>query len=297
MIEIFSNEMSSRDYKAMLVNVCAFYNHFYTQYLNTWGRGWEKKVQRYDDWFKGCQDPIYKEDGWTSVPSDVIPHKYNLGGTPLDASIVGMRTHLRDFIKKYSIEKSILTVITDGYSHSAECLKKDNDEREAEKEQMGDSDRWRVKRIREMIDPYSRKVYPLQETDSDWGRMDFKVTQNLLHWLGKETNTTITGYFICSKKHKMQLSCSKLSMTHTTTLHGMTKTGKTQEKVVVSLKLTDTTNCLLQLLQRLELKEVMNLMTNWLMQRNQESCQSFKKNQKSKTTSRFLTNEFIKEIA
>ena len=296
MIEIFSNEMSSRDYKEMLVNVCAFYNHFYTQYLNTWGRGWEKKVQRYDDWFKGCQDPIYKEDGWTSVPSDVIPHKYNLGGTPLDASIVGMRTHLRDFIKKYSIEKSILTVITDGYSHSAECLKKDNDEREAELEQLGDEDRWNVKRIREIIDPYSRKVYPLQETSGDWGRMDFKVTQNLLHWLGKETNTTITGYFICSRKQDATQLFQLVDDSYYNTAW-YDQNWKDARKGGCVIEAHGYNKLFVAAASKIGVEGSDELDDELVDAKKSRIMSAFKKNQKSKTTSRFLTNEFIKEIA
>ena len=51
------------------------------------------------------------------------PYNYRLGGTPLDHTLVAMRKFLPEFNKKYNIEKSILTVITD-FSHSSDISDK-----------------------------------------------------------------------------------------------------------------------------------------------------------------------------
>ena len=60
---------------------------------------------------------------------DIEPYNYSLGGTPLDATLVAMRKFLPEFNKRYNVEKSILTVITDGFSHSSDVLRQDDAER------------------------------------------------------------------------------------------------------------------------------------------------------------------------
>ena len=99
------------------------------------------------------------------------------------------------------VEKSILTVITDGFSHSCDKISQSDVERDQMAEQMSESDdNWRVKQDRYLIDPYSKKPYLLAQNKGYYDRNEFQTTQNLLDWISKTTGVTITGYFVFSKK-------------------------------------------------------------------------------------------------
>ena len=78
-----------------------------------------------------------------------------------------MRGLLPKFNKMYGIEKSILTVITDGYSHSANILNQDEKENDFDEQMLGDGYSWDVKKERDIIDPINGKVYKYlsQKTD------------------------------------------------------------------------------------------------------------------------------------
>ena len=111
-----------------------------------------------------------------------------------------MRGLLPKFNKMYGIEKSILTVITDGYSHSANILNQDEKEKDDFDEQLGDGYSWDVKKERDIIDPINGKVYKYLSAKDRWDRNDFDQTQNLLDWVGQTTGAIVTGYFVCGKK-------------------------------------------------------------------------------------------------
>ena len=123
-----------------------------------------------------------------------------MGGTPLNHTLVGLRKFLPEFNKKYNIEKSILTVITDGYSHGSDYLRETEEENEDRRSQTDDS--WREIVNRYILDPYSNKVYPYDTKASRYSYNDFELTQNLLEWLSDTCNVTVTGYFVFSKKQE-----------------------------------------------------------------------------------------------
>ena len=112
-----------------------------------------------------------------------------------------MRKLIPEFNTAYGIEKSILTIVTDGYSHRADVLYPDAEEEKQIAEQIGESDSWRVQKKRQLVDPYSGKVYAYE--NDRYGRSDFEKTTNLLEWLKAETGVITTGYFVCGRKADM----------------------------------------------------------------------------------------------
>ena len=233
--------------------------------------------------------------GYIDIPREYLPTQMQLGGTPLDQALVASRTLLKDFIKNYGIEKSILTVITDGYSHSARSLEKKDDEYESEREQRGDADRWDTKHVREIIDPYSRRVYPLQEAERYSGGSSFKITQNLLHWLSKETGTVITGYFVCGKKNEAVKVIREAELVHYET--DTDEAWRQARNCVFVMDSHGYNKLFITAASNLGVEGSDELDDELVDAKKTKVLAAFKKNQKSKTTSRFLTNEFIKEIA
>ena len=301
LVEIFSNEMNSKEYKEMFLNMSTLYNHYMTDNIR-YGRGgkFAKKLEGWNNWFEGCQFIDPDQYGYIDMPTDVYPtSKYSLGGTPLDTTLVAMRGLLPQFNKAYGIEKSILTVITDGYSHSADILKLSDKEQEEQREQMGDGDSWDFGQERDIIDPINGRVYPYEVKERRYYRNDFKKTQNLLDWVSKTTGVTVTGYFVCGRKGDMislLQSCGEIENTydHDGTIQTMwTKARK--EGVVIKvhgynkLFLTSASNLGTDGTESLD-DELIGAKKATILSR-------FKKNQSAKSTSRFLTNEFIKEIA
>ena len=301
LVEIFSNEMNSKEYKEMFLNMSTLYNHYMTDNIR-YGRGgkFAKKLEGWNNWFEGCEYIDPDQYGWIDMPTDVYPtSKYSLGGTPLDTTLVAMRGLLPQFNKAYGIEKSILTVITDGYSHSADILKLSDKEQEEQREQMGDGDSWDFGQERDIIDPINGRVYPYEVKERRYYRNDFKKTQNLLDWVSKTTGVTVTGYFVCGRKGDMislLQSCGEIENTydHDGTIQTMwTKARK--EGVVIKvhgynkLFLTSASNLGTDGTESLD-DELIGAKKATILSR-------FKKNQSAKSTSRFLTNEFIKEIA
>jgi len=301
LVEIFSNEMNSKEYKEMFLNMSVLYNHYMTDNIR-YGRGgkFAKKLEGWNNWFEGCEFIDPDQYGWIDMPTDVYPtSKYSLGGTPLDTTLVAMRGLLPKFNKAYGIEKSILTVITDGFSHSADILNLNDEERAEQREQMGDGDSWDFSQERDIIDPINGRVYPYEVKERRYYRNDFKKTQNLLDWVSKTTGVTVTGYFVCGRKGDMislLQSCGEIENTydHDGTIQTMwTKARK--EGVVIKvhgynkLFLTSASNLGTDGTESLD-DELIGAKKATILSR-------FKKNQNAKSTSRFLTNEFIKEIA
>ena len=301
LVEIFSNEMNSKEYKEMFLNMSVLYNHYMTDNIR-YGRGgkFAKKLEGWNNWFEGCQFIDPDQYGYIDMPTDVYPtSKYSLGGTPLDTTLVAMRGLLPKFNKAYGIEKSILTVITDGFSHSADILNLNDEERAEQREQMGDGDSWDFGQERDIIDPINGRVYPYEVRERRYYRNDFKKTQNLLDWVSKTTGVTVTGYFVCGRKGDMislLQSCGEIENTydHDGTIQTMwTKARK--EGVVIKvhgynkLFLTSASNLGTDGTESLD-DELIGAKKATILSR-------FKKNQNAKSTSRFLTNEFIKEIA
>ena len=295
LLELFSDKQNTREYKEMFMYVSQIWNDYFADRLSGGGRKFEKSLEIWNDWFEGTHYVQNYDGYYVYLPSYTIPNRFNLGGTPLDHTLFAMRTLLRDFRKDYGIEKSILTVITDGYSHGSSILSSDSDVREQEKEQLNGEDSWDFERHIEIIDPYSRRVYPISKGRYYRGG-DFKRTQNILDWIAKETGVIVTGYFVVGRKqdfvqiysevkgnddywrdYKSEwLECRKTGMV--VNCHGYNKLFITAASAIG----TEGTDELDE--ELVDAKKVRVLA-------------AFKRNQKSKTTSRFLTNEFIKEIA
>lgn len=291
LVEIFSNEMKSKEYLDALTIVGGLYNEFYTDNVGSYHqRNFETKAQAYNEWFEGIDyiDPL----GYYWNTRYNHPNGYGLGGTPLDQCLVGLRKLIPEFNTAYGIEKSILTIITDGYSHQAECLYTDEEERKQILEQCPDEDTWRYNKQRKLVDPYSGKVYNYEE--NNYYRGGFQRTTNLLEWLKAETGVITTGYFVCGRKQDFMALMSEIGhdmdYSDNSAWLQTRKTGTVWETKGYG-KLFTTGSTTLVVSGEDELDE------DLVGAKKGKLTTAFKKNQKSKTTSRFLTNEFIKEIA
>ena len=301
LVEIFSNEMNSKDYKEMFLNMSTLYNHYMTDNIR-YGRGgkFKKKLEGWNNWFEGCEYIDPDQYGYIDMPTDVYPtSKYSLGGTPLDTTLVAMRGLLPQFNKAYGIEKSILTVITDGYSHSADILNLNDQERAEQKEQMGGLDSWDTNQERDIIDPINGRVYPYEVKERRYYRNDFKKTQNLLDWVSKTTGVTVTGYFVCGRKGDMVnllQSCGEIEHTYDEDGSIQAMWTKARKEGVV-IKTHGYNKLFLTSASNLGTEGTDSLDDELIGAKKATILSKFKKNQNAKTTSRFLTNEFIKEIA
>ena len=300
LIELFSNEMSAKEYKEMMIYASTLWNNYFIDNIRYGGgRHFQKKLEDHNEWFEGVDyiDPY--QGGWIDVDQVLFPdHKYSLGGTPLDATLVAMRGLLPKFNKAYGIEKSILTVITDGYSHSANILDMSDAEREDQKEQLGDDYSYRTTRERDIIDPINGRVYKFSST-SGYERESFSQTQNLLDWVSQTTGVTVTGYFVCSRKGDMtQLLASIGHESYKNYDHE--KQGQMWREARnngVVIQTHGYNKLFLTAASALATDGDDSLDDELIGAKKSTLTARFKKNQKSKTTSRFLTNEFIKEIA
>lgn len=287
LLEIFSNEMGSKEFSESLVNVCALWNN-YTFGSNNW-RGHEKFLQKWKDWFS-CDFKF--NDSWLQTPR-FTPDRLNLGGTPLNSSIAYMRKLLPEFNKAYGIEKSILTIITDGESHPSVHLS-NTKEYDQQIEDQGDDNPYAKVAI-EIIDPYNRRVY-LHQAEKYGSR--FRDTQNLLEWLADTTGVIVTGYFVLGRKgdiwHLLNYVDTGKKYIGENNVNEIWKEIRKEGKVFNSkgynkLFLTAATT--------LSVEGEDTLDDDLIDATKGRLSAAFRKNQRSKTTSRFLTNEFIKEIA
>jgi len=286
-VELFSNEMTTRQYKEMYTYVCALWNHFRFNSHN-W-RGYEKFFATWREWFG--ESYRNEEENYISVPR-FLPYKWELGGTPLDSSLVYMRKLLPEFNKKYSIEKSILTIITDGESHQSKFLD-DHVQKELQlDEQDADSYEGRWNAVKEIIDPYNRRVYKLGA--KNYRHSNFSQTQNILEWITDTTGVIVTGYFVLSRKGDLYNVLNYVEQDRDATYDDTWKEIRKEGKVFKSkgynkLFLTASTT--------LSVEGDDTLDDSLIDAKKGRLSQAFRKNQRSKSTSRFLTNEFIKEIA
>ena len=291
LIEFLSNEMSNRDHKFALTVLASVWNEYFTRNFS-W-RNFEKNVEEYNEWFGSVKT---HNGGYLDMPRSV-PNSYGLGGTPLDQCLGYLRVLLPAFNKQYGIEKSILTVITDGFSHQGDIFRKTQSEMDDWSNQydsMGDSESYyRVKQDREIIDPFNRKVYPLMLGGDRYDNGGFSQTQNILEWIADTTGVTVTGYFVCSKKQDAMSVLQHATgdyWGHDESWKEIRKTGKVYS-VRGYNKLFLTGANVLAVSGSDELDD------EFIDAKKTRIMAAFKRNQKSKTTSRFLTTEFIKEIA
>jgi len=291
LVELFSDKQSNKDFYSMLKLVSHIWNNY--RFDNSSWRGTEKFLEQWRNWFNE-EFEGYHTDRWLQVPFGyTLPGRLGLGGTPLNGALVYMRKLLPEFNKNYNIEKSILTVITDGESHPTPMLKNTEEEniQVAEQSDPNDEYSWRTTQKKELIDPYNRRVY----TVSDNEYYNFKQTQNLLEWIADSCDTINTGYFIVGKKHEAIDILEKSGvpgayMTHERDWSDIRKFGKVYSvKGYNKLFITST--------QNLAVKGEDELDDDLVDATKGKIKGAFLRNQKGKTTSRFLTNEFIKEIA
>ena len=288
LIELFSDKQSSRDYIqahkicAHLYNVHGFQARGY--------RGWEKFVTEWNEWF-GSDFPVDVDiDDYWSCKDVQEPNGYRLGGTPLDHCLTAMRVLVPEFNSEYGIEKSILTVITDGFSHRSDVFKQTNEEYEEQNEQREGTDSWRTQSRRVLIDPFTNSSHDYYDSRCR-GSNSFDSTQNILEWISKETGVIVTGYFVLGRKQDLWNLYENLpSMDVNSSWRQIRKEGVALN-VKGYNKLFLTSTSALSVAGDTELDDDLQGATK------RKLLGAFKKNQNAKTTSRFLTNEFIKEIA
>jgi hypothetical protein len=290
LIEIFSNEMNTKDYKEAFKNVMFIWNSYFSDSVTRWGRHFEKNLAVWNEWFDGCEYVDPAQGGYIDLPDEYYPQKYGLGGTPLDTTLVAMRKILPEFNKRYAVEKSILTVITDGYSHTAHILEPDSEEQAEIKEQC-DGESWNFKKERELIDPISGRVYPYEASKRSY----FGKTQNLLHWLSEETGVIVTGYFVCGRKGDM--SSLLYEVRNDVGYLDTTAEWKKARKEGAVYKVHGYNKLFLTASSAIGTDGAESLDDELIGAKKSTLTARFKKNQNAKSTSRFLTNEFIKEIA
>ena len=291
LLEIFSNEMSTKDYNQNLINVSSMWNNYFAN-QGSYGRGFEKFLVKWNAWFDGIDN--HELERWVSLETGAVPQRYRLGGTPLDHSLVAMRTELVKFNKQYNVEKSILTIITDGISHQSDAFSKETNETADQNEQETSMEiegyRWsRLRTIRKFQDPFSKKLYTYSD-QSAYGRDGFETTQNLLDWISKETGVVVTGYFVFEKKRDLY-SLPKLGF------GDYDIAWKSIRKEGLAVKCHGWNKLFLTASSTLAVDGDDELDEKFIGAKKSSLMAAFKRNQKTKTTSRFLTNEFIKEIA
>jgi len=287
LIEIMSNEMTNRQHQEMMINIASLWNNFWLANFSN-RKGYDKIIETYNDMF-GEVDYMCPETtrGYLHFSTYCRPSGYDLGGTPLNSSIVALRKLLPIFNKKYGIEKSILTVVTDGYSHDCEALRPSEKEKNDYREQADDAwSNW----TREIIDDENNKVYEYSKKSQY--RQGFDVTQNLLSWVEDTTGVQIAGYFVLSKKTDLYSLMHSADVNVDTEL--LWKDVRNNGAVV---KCKGYSKLFITTPKSLGVDSEDTLSDDYIDAKKVRVLAAFKRNQKAKTTSRFLTNEFIKEIA
>ena len=123
------------------------------------------------------------------------------------------------------------------------------------------------------------------------GDSSFDQTQNILEWLSKETGVIVTGYFVLAKKQDLWNLYNNLpSMDIDSTWRQIRKEG-------VAVNIKGYNKLFLTSTSALSVAGDSELDDELVGANKRKLLGAFKRNQMSKTTSRFLTNEFIKEIA
>ena len=294
LLQMLSNEMTSREYQEGLNIIYYLYLNFMIRKVGyCYGDNKPKGAEEVEA-MTGMEYYDIENAMWTY---DFGPKGYDLGGTPLDHCIVGLRKILPEFNKKYNIEKSILTVITDGFSHSADCLYESEEERNDFNSQLGDSDKWYTKKDRYLIDPYNKKPYILSKSADHYDRASFAITQNLLEWISNTCDVTITGYFVFTKKYDFRNTMYHILNDNERYAFDYDKTWREIRKEGKMINCKGYNKMFLVSATGLNASSDDGLSDDLIDAKKSRIMAAFKKNQRSKKTSRFLTNEFIKEIA
>ena len=107
------------------------------------------------------------------------PNNYQLGGTPLDESLVFIRDYIADFKHNYSIDKLQFVTLTDGESFRMNGFKGYSNDQF-------------------IHDRRTKTTYKYRGAD-DRNR---NGTDNLLKWIEQTTGVDTVGFFICPNKHR-----------------------------------------------------------------------------------------------
>ena len=288
LIEVFSDKQGTNDYVKAHTYLSQIWNQFTFENYNY--RSFMKVVEAHNNWFGEIEHIEYDGSGWYDMPRYGTPNGYRLGGTPLDHCLLAMRCLIPEFNKEYGIEKSIMTVITDGFSHNSNIMDTSESEREEVNEQQSDDDYyWRAHRKRFLIDPFTHKSYLYHDSNAE--NVSFDQTQNLLEWLSAETGVIVTGYFVLGRKQDLHGLARCLPYFDVSVAWRQIRKEGICKNVKGYNKLFLTSSNALGVSGDSELDDELVGATK------RKLLGAFKKNQSSKTTSRFLTNEFIKEIA
>jgi hypothetical protein len=289
LLTVASDEMSNKEWTKMLECLGTKWTNFHFSKVS--GRQVEKAIDEWNNLF-GSVDMMDKEYSYyVHFDTHAGPRNYRLGGTPLDQSLVALRKLLPKFNSKYSIEKSILTIITDGYSHQGDLLQQTREEQDSVDSQRDNDMGWRTPMLRQLIDPYSKRVYDLSE-HGGYSSNSFKTTQNLLEWISIECNVIVTGYFVLTKKRDLYDLLS-----HINPLLSYDDVWKEVRKTGYVLPCLGYNKLFITSASAIGVEGNDELSDDLVDAKKTRVMAAFKRNQKSKTTSRFLTNEFIKEIA
>ena len=132
------------------------------------------------------------------------------------------------------------------------------------------------------------------ENSSRYGDDSFSRTQNILEWIGDTTGVTITGYFVCSKKHD---ASNLLSFAGVKNHWRIDEDWKTIRKTGMVYNVKGYNKLFVTSSNALSVSGSDELDDEFIDAKKTRILAAFKRNQKSKTTSRFLTTEFIKEIS
>ena len=302
LVEILSNEQSHREYNEMFVNLSSILvSKLHQDITYSWRQKEIPLIEEYNRIFSGVQtwdrEAYYNDKQERCQNYEMYPDHYRLGGTPLDHCLVAMRKFLPEFNHAYGVEKSILTIITDGYSHSSKFFSNSSEERTDEQAQIGeDGDsyaRWNKKRY--FLDPYINKSFLYEDNSSNSGDSRFDATQNLLEWLSETCNVTVTGYFVFSKKHEFRNTA--YAIMGTKAYHSTDELWKQTRKQGHVVECKGYNKLFLTYASKLATAGDDELDEEYIGANKNRVMAAFKRNQKGKTTSRFLVNEFIKEIA
>jgi hypothetical protein len=103
---------------------------------------------------------------------------YNLGGTPLDESLMIIRDYIADFKHNYGIDKLQFVTLTDGDSFRVDGFS------------YGSSQYFHDRR--------TKNTYLYKEDDRGYKG----GTDNLLKWIEQTTGVDTVGFFICKNSHR-----------------------------------------------------------------------------------------------
>lgn len=222
------------------------------------------------------------------------PYNYHLGGTPLDATIMGA-IKLHDlFLKQHRVDIVNTIFLTDGDSHSAGLntnFTRNYGERETYSipTQLGDLSGWRFDGQVNLIDPVSKKRYPMpsgQVHNPD-------ITELFLKIYRERTGSTTIGFRILpGSKNRIQRELYYLGweVDYSQLAKNMRKekycvipsTGYTKYFGIAGGDALKTANGEFEVANDATTAQLRN---------------AFKKASKNKVTSRALLNEFVREVA